>query len=112
VLDSLEVLTARIRAVARWLPDITAAGRVGQDRASFGQDYAKMLRNLARPVRQLADLRASQPPGALIAESDCQHRLDREAAQLPDHSEARSAAHHLVRLTREMMSEIAEHRDR
>jgi uncharacterized membrane protein YccC len=112
VLDSLEVLTARIRAVARWLPDITAPGQAGQDRASFGQDYAMMLRNLACLVRQLADLRAAQPRGALIAESDCQHRLDRAAAPRPGHGDARGAAPHLARLTREMLSEIAEHRDR
>jgi uncharacterized membrane protein YccC len=112
VLDSLEVLTARIRAVARSLPDVTATDQPGQDQASFGQDYATLLQDLARPIRQLADLRASRPHADLTAESACQHRLELEAAQLPEHSEARSTAHHLVRLTREMLSEIAEHRDR
>jgi hypothetical protein len=29
--------------------------------------------------------------------------------QLPDHSDARSAAHHLARLTSEIISEVAEH---
>jgi hypothetical protein len=92
VLDSLEELTARIRAVARSLPDIGAADGAGQNLASFGQDYAVTLRNLADPVRQLADLRSSLPGAALAAASDGQHQLEREAAQLPGHSDARSTA--------------------
>ena len=78
VLDSLEELTARTRAVARFLPDIRAADRPGRDRASFGKDYAALLRNLASPVCQLADLRTSPPRAALTAASDCQHQLERE----------------------------------
>lgn len=110
VLDSLEVLTARTRAVARSLPDIKAFDGPGQNLASFGQDYATMLRNLARPVRQLADLRSSRPGAALSAESACQQHLQQEAGRLPEHSDARSAAQRLVRLTGEMLSELAEHR--
>jgi hypothetical protein len=109
VLDSLEELTARTRAVARSLPDIGAADGAGPNLASFGPDYAVTLRNLAGPVRQLADLRSSLPGTALIAASDGQRQLEREAAQLPGHSAARSTAQHLVRLTREIISEVAEH---
>jgi fusaric acid resistance family protein len=109
VLDSLEELTARARAVARSLPDIAAAVRPGQDLGSFGQDYAAMLRYLAGPVRQLADLRTSRPREALAAARDCQRQLERQATRLPDHSEAKSVAQHLVRLTGGMLGEIAEH---
>ena len=109
VLDSLENLTARTRAAARSLPDIEAVTGPSQDRVSFGQDYAAMLRILAGLVRQLADLRSSLPRAALTAARDCQRQLERETAQLPDHSDARSAAQHLTRLTSEIISEVAEH---
>jgi uncharacterized membrane protein YgaE (UPF0421/DUF939 family) len=109
VLDSLEELTARTRAVARSLPDIGAADGAGPNLASFGQDYAVTLRNLADPVRQLADLRSSRPGTELTAASHGQHQLERQTAQLPGHSAARSTAQHLVRLTSEIISEVAEH---
>jgi hypothetical protein len=64
---------------------------------------------LADLVRQLADLRSSLPRGALTAAHDCQRHLERETAQLPDHSDRRSAAQHLARLTGEIISEVAEH---
>jgi hypothetical protein len=79
-------------AVARSVPDIGAADGAGQNLASFGRDYALTLRNLAGPVRQLADLRSSLPRAALTAASDGQHQLEREAAQLPEHSDARSTS--------------------
>jgi uncharacterized membrane protein YccC len=109
VLDSLEELTARTRAVARSLPDIRAADGPGQNRVSFVQDYAVMLANLAGLVRQLADQRSSLPSAALTAASDCQHQLEQETAQLPGHSDAPPAAQHLARLTSEILSEVAEH---
>jgi hypothetical protein len=109
VLDSLEELTARTRAVARSVPDIGAADGAGQNLASFGQDYAVTLRNLAGPVRQLADLRSSLPGAALTAASDAQRQLERETARLPGHSAARSTVQHLARLTSEIISEVAEH---
>ena len=109
VLDSLEELTARTRAVARSLPDITAVHGPGQDLASFGQDYATLLRILASPVRQLADLRTSPSRATLTTACDCQHHLEQQTEQLPGHSDARSAAHHLARLTRGIIGEIAEH---
>jgi len=117
VLDSLEELTARTRAVARSLPDLAAADHPGeegadrtdQDQASFGENYAAMLRSLADPVRQLADLRTSRPRAILAAARDCQRQLERRAARRPDHSDAKSAARHLVRLSGDILSEIAEH---
>jgi hypothetical protein len=109
VLDSLEDLTARTRAVARSLPDIGTVTGAGQNRVSFGRDYAAMLRILADLVRQLAGLRSSLPRGALTAARDCQRHLERETAQLPDHSDTRSAARHLARLTSEIITEVAEH---
>jgi len=124
VLDSLEELTARTRAVARSLPDLAAAdhpGEEGADRtdqdqasagheqASFGQDYAAMLRSLADPVRQLADLRTARPQETLAAARDCQRQLEHRAARRPDHSDAKSAARHLVRLSGGILGEIAEH---
>ena len=109
VLDSLEELSARTRAVARSLPDIRAVDEHSQDRASFGTDYAALLRDLAGPVRELADLRSSPSRAALTGASDRQHQLERGTAQLPDHSAARSAAQHLARLTSEIISEVAEH---
>ena len=71
--------------------------------------HAAMLRILADLVRQLADLRSSLPRGALTGARDCQRHLERETAQLPDHSDARSAARHLARLTSEIITEVAEH---
>ena len=115
VLDSLEELTARTRAVARSLPDLAAADHPGEegadrtDQASFGQDYAAMLRSLADPVRQLADLRTARPQETLAATRDCQRQLEHRAARRPDHSDAKSAARHLVRLSGGILGEIAEH---
>jgi len=117
VLDSLEELTARTRAVARSLPDIAAADRPGeegadrtdQDQASFGENYAALLRSLADPVRQLADLRTSRPRATLAAARDCQRQLESQAARRPDHSDVKSAARHLVRLSGDILGEVAEH---
>lgn len=106
VLDSLEELTARTRAIARSLPDLTS---LPPEQASFSRDYATMLRSLAGPVRQLADLRTSRPRATLTAARGCQRQLERQAARLPDHSDAKSAAQHLVRLTGGILGEIAEH---
>lgn len=104
VLDSLEALTARTRAVARALPDIR-----GQDQASFGRDYAELLKSLADPVRQLADLRTSRPGARLAAARDCQRHLEYQAARRPDHSDAERAARRLVRMTGDILREVAEH---
>ena len=61
VLDSLEELTARTRAVARVLMDAAAGDEPLDLPASFGESYAAMLRMLTGPVRQLADLRSAPP---------------------------------------------------
>lgn len=109
VLDGMEELTARTRAVARSLPDIRTVDGPGSDPGAFGKDYAAMLQSLAGPVRQLADLRSSRPQAAPAGIAGCQRHIERQAARLPEHSDARSAAEHLARLTSEMISEIAEH---
>jgi len=111
VLDALEELTARTRAVARSLPGVKAIDESGPNRASFGQDYAAILNALAGPVRQLADLRSSRPDAALTTVSGYQRGLQQQAAQLPDHSEAQGTAQRLARLTSQMISEIGEHQD-
>jgi uncharacterized membrane protein YccC len=109
VLDSLEELTARTRAIARSLPDMPAADAPGHDQASLGTDYAAMLRMLAGPVRQLADLRTSPPRAELTAAFDCQDHLERRAARMPGHGDARNAAQRLARLTRDILDEVADH---
>jgi uncharacterized membrane protein YccC len=109
VLDSLEELTARTRAIARSLPEITAADHTGRDQAAFTKGYATMLQTLAGPVRQLADLRTSRPCATLTAARDRQYQLERRTARLSGHSYAKSAAQHLVRLTSDILGEVAEH---
>jgi len=109
VLDSLEVLTARIRAVARSLPDLTTVNGPDQGLSSFSKNYAAMLQILTDPIRKLADLRDSPPDAALSSASDCQDHLERQAARLPGHSDARSTAQHLARLTDDILGEVAEH---
>ena len=61
VLDSLEELTARTRAVARVLLDAAAGDESLSLPVYFGESYATMLRTLTGPVRQLADLRSAPP---------------------------------------------------
>ena len=106
VLDSLEELTARTRAVARVLMD--AAGDEPLDLpASFGESYAAMLRTLTGPVRQLADLRSAPPDrDELAGASGCQDHLERQAAQLAGRQEG-NAARHLADLSRQLVSELA-----
>jgi len=106
VLDSLEELTARTRAIARVLLD-AAADEPPSLPASFGESYAAMLRSLTGPVRQLADMRSAPPDrGELAAASGCQDHLDRQAAQLASHKEG-NAARHLAGLSRQLISELA-----
>ena len=100
VIDALDVLTARIRAVARTLLD-------GPDRAdsapfasAFGQRYAEVLRALADPVSQLADMRSPRPGPALAAARDQQRELERQAAH-----DGSAAEHHLTRLTGDIKEE-------
>jgi hypothetical protein len=107
VLDSLEELTARTRAIARVLLDAAGGEEPPSLPASFGESYAAMLRTLTGPVRQLADMRSAPPDrGELAGASGCQDHLERQAAQLTSRNEA-NAARHLASLSRQLLSELA-----
>ncbi len=105
VLDSLEELTTRTRAIAQSLLDNPAGDRPPQMAASFAGDYRRMLRLLARAVRQLADMRGTPHCEEQAEAADCQRRLENQAAQLPNRSQERSTAQYLARLAAEMISE-------
>jgi hypothetical protein len=106
VLDSLEELTARTRAIARVLLDAAAAGQPPSLPASFGQNYAALLRMLTGPVQQLADLRSAPPDrGELAGAAGCQDHLERQAAQLTGRQEG-NAARHLADLSKQLISEL------
>lgn len=107
VLDSLEELTARTRAIARVLLDAAAGDEPPGLPASFGESYAALLRALTGPVRQLADLRSAPPDRAELAgASGCQDHLERQTAQLAGRQEG-NAARHLAHLSRQLVSELA-----
>ena len=107
VLDSLEELTARTRAVARVLQDAAAGDEPPSLPASFGVSYAAMLRTLTGPVRQLADMRSAQPDrDELAGACGCQDHLERQVAQLAGREE-RNAARHLTDLSRQLITELA-----
>jgi uncharacterized membrane protein YccC len=106
VIDALDVLTARTRAVARSLLD-------GPDRAhpapfppAFGQQYAQVLRALAEPVRQLADLRSPRPAHELTEARHQQRQLECRPGQ-PAADDRPMAVRHLTRLTGDMIRELA-----
>jgi len=106
VLDSLEELTARTRAVARVLLDAATGDDPPSLPASFGQSYATMLHALTGPVRQLADMRTAQADhGELAGACGRQDHLERQVAQLASHKEA-NAAGHLADLSRQLISEL------
>jgi hypothetical protein len=106
VLDSLEELTARTRAIARSLLDYPADDRTPRIAASCADDFARMLRLLASAARQLADMRSHSSHGRELADaSDCRHRLEAKAARLPDHSHQRSTAERVARLAADMINE-------
>lgn len=111
VIDTLEELTARTRAIARSLADIRTLDRPCAN-PSFAEDYAALLRILTGPVRQLADQRTSQNRKTLNAAASCQRHLEGQAAKLPHHDDARSVARRLTCLTSQILSEVAEHQDR
>ena len=107
VLDSLEELTARTRAIARVLTDAAAADEPPSLPASFGESYAALLRTLTGPVRQLADMRSAPPDrDELAGASGCQDHLERQATQLAGRQEG-TAARHLTHLSRQLVSELA-----
>jgi uncharacterized membrane protein YccC len=106
VLDSLEELTARTRAVARVLLDAATGDDPPSLPASFGQSYATMLHALTGPVRQLADMRtAPVDHGELTGACDRQDHLEHQVAQLASRKEA-NAARHLADLSRQLISEL------
>jgi uncharacterized membrane protein YccC len=105
VVDSLEELTARTRAIARSLLDYPAGDGPPRMAPSFAGDYGRMLRVLACSVRQVADMRGRPPR----CEEDvdavaCQSRLENQLAKLPNHTDERSTAQSLTRLAAEMIS--------
>jgi uncharacterized membrane protein YccC len=106
VLDSLEELTARTRAMARVLLDAAAGDEPPSLPASFGKDYAALLRTLNGPLHQLADLRSAPPDRDELADaSSCQDHLERQAAQLAGRHQ-RNTAQHLADLSRQLLSEL------
>lgn len=105
VVDALEELTARTRAIARSLLEYPAGDGPPRMAASFAGEYGRMLRVLARAVRQVADMRGPSHCEEQVDAADCQRRLEKEAAQLPDHSQERNTAQCLARLAAEMISE-------
>jgi uncharacterized membrane protein YccC len=107
VLDSLEELTARTRAVARVLLDAAAADESVSLPASFGESYAAMLRTLTGPVRQLSDLRSAPTDrDELAGASGCQDHLERQAGQLAGNTGNENAARHLADLSRQLVNEL------
>ena len=108
VLDSLEELTARTRAVARVLLDAAAGDESLSLPASFAESYAAMLRTLTGPVRQLADLRSVPPDRDELADaSGCQDHLERQAGQLAGSTGNENAARRLADLSRKLVNELA-----
>jgi len=106
VLDSLEELTTRTRAIAWALLDDPAGHRPPGIAPSFAGDYGIMLRLLACAVRQVADMRGRLPRCEVQADAkDCQRRLENQADLLPNRSHERITAQYVARLTAEMISE-------
>ncbi len=107
VLDSLEELTARTRAIARTLLDTAAGDDPPSLPAYFGESYAVLLRMLTGPVRQLADMRSAAPDRDELADaSACQDQLERQAAQLAGRQEG-NAARHLTDLSRQLQLQLS-----
>ena len=107
VLDSLEELTARTRAVARVLLDAATEDDPPSLPASFGESYATMLRTLTGPVRRLADMRSAPTDhDELAGACGCQDHLERQVAQLASRKDG-NAARHLADLSRQLISELA-----
>ena len=110
VLGALEELTTRTRAVARSLLDTTAEGTPPKIPASFGEEYADLLRMAASAVRQLADQRQHTPADQELADlSDRQHHLEHQAACLADRPDGDVTIRRLSRLSAELIREIGRH---
>jgi uncharacterized membrane protein YccC len=108
ILDLLEMLTARTRAVARSMLDVVAEDLIP---ASFGEEYARLLRLLAGAVREVADQGTPSPSGQeLTALSQSQHRVEQEAGGVADHRDDVTTAQRLARLAADMIGEIGARR--
>lgn len=107
VIDALDVLTARTRAAARSLLDGPERADPKPFPSSFGRQYAEVLRALADPVCQLADLRAPWPEHHLAGACGRQRQLECLVGQLPADNDRSVAVRHLVRLTGDMIQELA-----
>ena len=108
VLDSLEELTARTRAVARVLLEDAAEDEPISLPAPFGENYAAVLQALTDPVRQLADLRSAPPDrNELAGAAGCQDHLEHQAGQLAGSTGHENAARHLADFTRQLVNELA-----
>ena len=107
VLDALDELTTRTRAVARSLLDTGAEGTPSQIPASFGEEYGRLLRMVADAARQLAGQRGHTLPGQeLAALSDRQRHVEHQVASLADSVDGHVTAQRLSRLSAEMIREI------
>jgi uncharacterized membrane protein YccC len=107
VLDALEELTTRTRAVARSLLDTTAADTPSRIPASFGEEYTRLLLMAADAVRQLADQRGHTSDGPeLTALSAAQDHVEHQAACLADRGTEDVTAQRLSRLSADMIREI------
>jgi Fusaric acid resistance protein-like len=107
VIDALDVLTARTRAAARSLLDGPERADPKPFPSAFGRQYAEVLRALADPVCQLADLRAPWPEHHLADARDRQRQLECLVGKLPADNDRSVAVRHLVRLTADMIQELA-----
>ncbi len=106
VLDSMEELTARTRAIARVLLDAAAGDEPPSLPASFGESYAALLRTLNGPLHQLADMRSAPPDRDGLADAaNCQDHLERQAGQLAGRQQ-RNTAQHLADLSRQLLTEL------
>ena len=106
-LGALEELTTRARAIAHCLIDSTTEHTWPRIPASFGQQYARLLRKVADAVRQLADQREHAPAHQeLTALSGGQHQIGQQAACLAGRGEGRVTAQRLSRLSAEMIREL------
>lgn len=106
VLDSLEELTARTRAIARVLLDAAAGDEPPSLPASFGESYAALLWTLNGPLHQLADMRSAPPDRDELADAaSCQDDLERRAGQLAGRQQ-RNTAQHLADLSRQLLTEL------
>jgi uncharacterized membrane protein YccC len=106
VIDALDVLTARTRAVARSLLDGPEHAHPPPVPSAFGPRYAQVLRALADPIRQLADLRSPRPAHELTEARDQQRQLECQPGR-PRGDDHSAAVRHLTHLTGDMIRELA-----